>query len=76
MGLEHPDECALAAGQILLAWALARNLAVVPKTTDSPRLVENLEAAKIELTAGEVKRISDLNLNLRVRISNGIRWAE
>lgn len=54
------------AGQVLLAWALARNLAVIPKSTDYPRLVENLEAAKLELTAEEVKRISDLNLNFRL----------
>lgn len=53
-------------GQILLAWALARNLAVIPKTVDHSRLVENLEAANVQLTAEEVKRISDLNLDLRL----------
>ncbi|KAF9654207.1 Aldo/keto reductase [Thelephora ganbajun] len=53
-------------GQILLAWALARNLAVIPKSTTVTRLVENFEAANVQLTAEEVKRISDLNLNLRL----------
>lgn len=52
--------------QILLAWALARNLAVIPKSTDHPLLVENLGAANVQLTAEEVKRISGLNLNLRL----------
>jgi len=52
--------------QILLAWALARNLAVIPKSTDHSRLVENFEAAKVRLTAEEVERISGLNLDLRL----------
>jgi alcohol dehydrogenase (NADP+) len=66
LGLKHFDEFDLAQGQILLAWALARNLAVIPKSTVLSRLAENLEAANVRLTAEEVKRISDLNLDLRV----------
>jgi len=53
-------------GQILLGWALARKLAVIPKSNESSRLVENLEAANVQLTAEDLKRISDLNLNLRM----------
>jgi diketogulonate reductase-like aldo/keto reductase len=49
-----------------LAWALARNLAIIPKSVEQRRLVENFEAANVKLTAEEVKRISDLNVNLRV----------
>jgi diketogulonate reductase-like aldo/keto reductase len=52
-----------------LAWALARNLAVIPKSVEQSRLVENLEAANVKLTAEEVRRISDLNVNLRVGMS-------
>jgi diketogulonate reductase-like aldo/keto reductase len=32
-------------------------------------LVENLEAANVQLTAEDIKRISDLNKNLRVGIA-------
>jgi len=53
-------------GQILLAWALAQNIAVIPKSTDHSRLVENLEAASVQLAAKEVESISHLNLNLRL----------
>lgn len=74
MGLEHFNECDIAQGQILLAWALARNLAVIPKSTDLSRLAENLEAANVQLTAEEVKRISDLNLGLRVGIALFVWW--
>lgn len=63
------NERGLATGQILLAWALARGLAVIPKSTEYERLVENLEAANVRLTEEEVKRISDLNLDLRVGLS-------
>lgn len=66
MGLKRFDKCGLAPGQILLAWARAKDLAVIPKSTDPGRLVENLEAANVRLTAEDVKRISSLNLDLRV----------
>ena len=59
----------VAQGQVLLAWALARKLAVIPKSSERSRLVENLGAADVQLTAEDVKRISDLNLNLRVRVA-------
>jgi len=52
--------------QILLAWALARKLAVIPKSTEHNRLVENFEAANVQLSAENIKHISDLNLNLRL----------
>ena len=69
MGLECSDDCYLARGQVLLAWALARKLAVIPKSNEHNRLVENFEAASVQLTAEDVKRISDLNLNLRVGVA-------
>jgi len=59
----------VARGQVLLAWALARKLAVIPKSTELSRLVENLKAADVQLTAEDVEHISDLNLNLRVRVA-------
>jgi len=63
----------VAQGQVLLAWALARKLAVIPKSVGASRLAENLKAADVQLTAEDVKRISDLNLNLRVRVALFVR---
>ena len=59
----------VAQGQVLLAWALARKLAVIPRSTKLSRLDENLQAADVQLTAEDIKRISDLNVNLRVRVA-------
>lgn len=75
MCLKRLDECGLAPGQILLAWALAQNLAVIPKSTEESRLVENLKAAYVQLTAEEVELISGLNLNLRVGLPMFV-WCE
>jgi len=59
----------VAEGQVLLAWALARKLAVIPKSIKSSRLVESLGAADVQLTAEDVERISGLDLNLRVWVA-------
>jgi len=59
----------VAEGQVLLAWALAQKLAVIPKTAERNRLVENLGAADVQLPAEDINRISGLNLNLRVRVA-------
>jgi len=53
-------------GQILLAWALARKIAVIPKSANPVRLVENFEAANIQLSAEDIKSIDGINLNLRL----------
>ncbi|OJT08165.1 hypothetical protein TRAPUB_927 [Trametes pubescens] len=52
--------------QILLRWALQQGLAVIPKSNNHERLVQNLEATSFELTSEEVKSISALNIGLRL----------
>ena len=59
----------VAEGQVLLAWALARKLAVIPKSSGRSRLVENLGAADVQLTAEDIERISAVDLNLRVGVA-------
>ena len=51
--------------QILLAWAVNRGTAVIPKSVNPGRLQLNLEAASIELTAQEMQSINELNKNYR-----------
>lgn len=56
----------VAPAQILLRWALQQGLAVIPKSNNHERLVQNLEATSFELTQEELKSISALNIGLRV----------
>jgi len=51
--------------QVLLRWATQRGLAVIPKSTEAIRLVENLDSVSFDLTDDEVKSISALNKNIR-----------
>jgi len=53
------------AAQILLRWATQRGLAVIPKTSDPKRLIENLDCNSFDLTPNEMKAISALNKNIR-----------
>ncbi|KAH9944218.1 xylose reductase [Epithele typhae] len=52
--------------QVLLRWALQQGLAVIPKSNNHERLVQNLACTGFELTADEMKTISGLNINLRL----------
>ncbi|TBU34717.1 xylose reductase [Dichomitus squalens] len=52
--------------QILLRWALQRGLAVIPKSNNHERLVQNLAITDFELPEEDVKALSALNLNLRL----------
>jgi len=52
-------------GQILLRWATQRGLAVIPKSSNPKRLVENLDCNSFDLAPEEVQQISALNRNLR-----------
>lgn len=53
------------AAQIILAWALQRDTAVVVKSTHPARMQQNLEAASIKLSDTDMQEISSLNCNRR-----------
>ncbi|KAI9776088.1 MAG: NAD(P)H-dependent D-xylose reductase (XR) [Geoglossum umbratile] len=68
---EHPTIVAIAAkhgktpAQVLLRWATQRGLAVIPKSNDHARLVENLGSTEFDLETGEIGAISALDRGLR-----------
>jgi aryl-alcohol dehydrogenase-like predicted oxidoreductase len=55
-------------GQIALAWLLAQKpwIAPIPGTTKLHRLEENLGAAAVELTAGDLRQIEELLAQIKV----------
>jgi len=64
--LEQPALAEVAAeldatpGQVLIAWALARGTAVIPKSTNADRIAQNLRGSEIELTPRQVGRLDEL----------------
>ncbi|KAJ7446500.1 NADP-dependent oxidoreductase domain-containing protein [Mycena galericulata] len=52
--------------QVLLRWATQRGIAVVPKSNEHERLVQNLDSESFDLTNEEIKALSSLNHNLRL----------
>ncbi|KAL8280523.1 hypothetical protein RQP46_007171 [Phenoliferia psychrophenolica] len=51
--------------QVLLRWATQRGIAVIPKSTNTARLIENLDSTTFDLSAGELETISKLDIGLR-----------
>ena len=47
--------------QVVIAWHLAQGFVVIPKSVTPERIVSNLEAAGVELTADDVARIDALD---------------
>jgi alcohol dehydrogenase (NADP+) len=76
--LEHPiiaaiaDETGSAPGQVLIAWALQRGTAVIPKSSNPLRLRQNYEANDIGLSPNQMKRIEALERGFRY--VNGSIW--
>lgn len=56
-----------APAQVLLRWAVQQGLAVIPKSNSHERLVSNLNILDFSLSDAEMKQLSALNINLRVR---------
>ena len=54
-------------GQLCIAWALRKHVAVCTKTEKESRMRENLESLKFAsaLTEEDMKQIGALNMNLR-----------
>ncbi|MDG0970071.1 MAG: aldo/keto reductase [Porticoccaceae bacterium] len=51
--------------QVVLKWGLQRGTAVIPKTNNPKRLIENLSLSGFSLTEVEMEAISGLNKNCR-----------
>jgi len=51
--------------QVVLRWALQRGTAIIPKTSQKDRLIENRSLFDFELSDQEMSDISSLNLNRR-----------
>lgn len=58
---EIAEKHGVEAGQVIIAWHLANGLVVIPKSVTPERIVSNLAAADLELTADEVDRINGLD---------------
>jgi D-xylose reductase len=53
------------APQVLLRWSTQQGIAVIPKSDTLSMLLENLDAKGFDLTEEEIKKINDLDQNLR-----------
>ena len=51
--------------QVLLAWALQRGIAVIPKSSTQERIKSNLKAQFITLLPRHIERMKSLDINLR-----------
>ncbi len=52
-------------GQVLIAWSIARNIAVIPKSINQHRIIENLKAADIQLDAEDLRQLADIGIHHR-----------
>ena len=53
------------AAQIVLRWGIQRGTAVIPKTSNPDRLIENITLSEFSLTVQEMQALSGLNQNRR-----------
>ncbi|HMB37522.1 MAG TPA: aldo/keto reductase [Wenzhouxiangellaceae bacterium] len=51
--------------QVLIAWALARDTIVIPKSTTPDHIRKNLESRAVELTESDMQRIAALDVHYR-----------
>ncbi|MCE4148836.1 aldo/keto reductase [Bacillus velezensis] len=70
--LDHPvlqeiaEKYGKSAAQVILRWDLQNGVITIPKSTKKHRIEENANVYDFELSADDMKRIDDLNENLRV----------
>jgi alcohol dehydrogenase (NADP+) len=52
-------------GQILIAWSIARGIAVIPKSVNQARIVENFGAAEINLDEADMAQLNAIGTSHR-----------
>ncbi len=69
--MEIPEVVAIAkknmtsAAQVLIAWQTQRGTAVIPKSTTKENIINNFQAASIELDDADMKKIEELDKHYR-----------
>lgn len=63
--LEIASKHQISAGQVLIAWSVARDIAVIPKSVHQGRIKENLVAASIELDEQDLIDLRDIGVDHR-----------
>lgn len=56
---------AASVGQVLIAWSIARGIAVIPKSTNQSRIIENLKAADLDLDAQDMDALAEIGISHR-----------
>lgn len=52
-------------GQVLIAWSIARDIAVTPKSVNQTRIVENFQAAELSLDSADMQALASLGITHR-----------
>lgn len=71
---EVASEAGCTPAQAMLAWAMQRGTAVIPKSTNPDRIEENLAAAAVELSPEAMERIAGLDRHRRY--VDGVFWTK
>ena len=70
--LEIAESHGFSAAQVLIRWAIQRGTSVIPKSVNPVRLKQNYDAAAIELSDEDMKKIA--SMDRRERIIKGGFW--
>ncbi|MEB2775414.1 aldo/keto reductase [Algoriphagus sp. D3-2-R+10] len=63
--LEIANKHNVSAGQVLIAWSIARDIAVIPKSVNQNRIIENLASSKIKLDDHDMMELRDIGISHR-----------
>jgi len=63
--LEIGEKHGASVGQILIAWSIARDIAVIPKSVNKNRIKENFDSTKINLGSEDLKNLDDIGVSHR-----------
>ena len=59
------DKHKVGVGQVLIAWSIARDIAVIPKSVHQERIIGNLASAKINLDDQDVLELREIGISHR-----------
>ncbi|WP_192349551.1 aldo/keto reductase [Algoriphagus sp. Y33] len=62
---EIADKHKVGTGQILIAWSILREIAVIPKSVNKERIIENLTAGNINLDDHDMMELRDIGISHR-----------
>jgi alcohol dehydrogenase (NADP+) len=60
--VEIAQKHGMSEGQVLIAWSISRDIAVIPKSVNQSRIIDNFKATELHLDQSDLEKLANIGV--------------